>query len=357
MTAKKLKVAIVCFEWPNSVGHTGGVGRYVYRLAQSLKSHVDLTIFTFDGGEIIEGVDFVFISRPNSRLARYYLSPVLLAVKLRVREFDLIHAHGDDWAVPRRSSLVRSFHGSSRSEARSSHGLRRWNHYILWLLEVYSSKRAAVTVAIALESEKEFGTDYLIPPLAALPVNITAMPRETPAFVFIGSFEGRKRGWLAADAVEAVRRNTDIEIDLIVVGPEEDAGNWPDFVTHCSGLDDASVLSLLVEAWALLAPSSYEGFGIPTVEALNIPIRVIASRNPGNDYFLSISEAGLPLYRAETDRQFCDMVADSVQLGPSLQVDELESAAKFINRLVYNSSHLRFVEMYDSVISKNAKRK
>lgn len=118
-TEQRLKVAMVCFEWPNSTGHTGGVGRYVHRLAQSLKDHVDLTVFTFDGGEVIEGVEFVFIKRPKSRLARFYLSPVMLMFKLPVREFDIVHAHGDDWAVARRKSMVRSFYGSSRSEARA----------------------------------------------------------------------------------------------------------------------------------------------------------------------------------------------------------------------------------------------
>jgi glycosyltransferase involved in cell wall biosynthesis len=350
-TAQKLKVAMVCFEWPNSTGHTGGVGRYVHRLAQSLKDHVDLTVFTFDGGEVIEGVEFVFIRRPMSRFGRFYLSPVMLTFKLSVREFDIVHAHGDDWAVARRKSIVRSFYGSSRSEARSSRGLRRWNHYILWLLEAYSSKRSAITVAIAPESKKEFGTDFLIPPLAALPTDVEPAPRDIPTFVFVGSFEGRKRGWLAADAVDRLRKQLNIEIDLVVIGPKEDAGKWPDFVRHCSGLDDDSVLSLLIGAWALLAPSSYEGFGIPTVEALNVPIRVIASRNPGNDYFAAMAEVDLPLHRAETEDQFVDLVSDSVERGRHLKTAEVEAAGNFIDRLVYDSSHLRFLEIYDSVTS------
>lgn len=351
MTDRKLNVAMVCFEWPNASGHTGGVGRYVHRLALTLKDHVQLTVYTFEDATLIDGVEFVLLRRPKSRLERFYVMPFSLIWKLPVRNFDIVHSHGDDWALLRRSSLVRSFYGSSKSEARSSKGLRRWNHYVLWLFEVYSSRKSAATVAIAPESAVEFNTDHLIPPLAALPARVQPSPSATPSFVFIGSFEGRKRGWLAAKAVEQLRAETGIDIDLVVVGPHHDADQWPSFVLHRSGLDDQGVASLLRSAWALLAPSSYEGFGIPTVEALNVPIRVVASKNPGNDYFMSVSQEGLPLHTADSDQEFVDMVARAVKLGPVVGAAEGESAALFVDRLVESSSQLRLLEIYGKVVS------
>jgi hypothetical protein len=351
MTDRKLNVAMVCFEWPNSAGHTGGVGRYVHRLALTLKDHVRLTVYTFEDAKLIDGVEFVLLRRPKSRLERFYVMPFSLIWKLPVRKFDIVHSHGDDWALLRRSSLVRSFYGSSKSEARSSKGLRRWNHYVLWLLEIYSSRKSAATVAIAPESAAEFNTDLLIPPLAALPAMLQPSPSPIPSFVFIGSFDGRKRGWLAAKAVEELRAESGVEINLVVVGPQHDANQWPNFVQHRSELDDQGVASLLCSAWALLAPSSYEGFGIPSVEALNVPIRVVASKNPGNDYFMSVAPEGLPLYTTNSDQEFIDMVARAVKLGPDLSAAEADSAARFVDGLVESSSQLRLLEIYGNVTS------
>ena len=342
---------MVCFEWPNSSGHTGGVGRYVHRLALALKEYVDLTIYTFDGAELVDGVEFVLLRRPKSRLGRFYMTPLSLMWKLPVREFDIVHAHGDDWGVVRRSSLVRSFYGSSKSEARSSDGLRRWNHYALWLLEIYSSKHSAVTVAIAPESASEFNTDHLIPPLAALPPNAIPSPSDKPTFVLLARFAARTRGSSPAKAVEGLRAEMGTEIELFVVGPADDVDSWPEFVQHCSGLDDQEVTSLLCKAWALLAPSSYEGFGIPTVEALNVPIRVVASKNPGNEYFASIAPAGTPLHRTESDDEFSVMVARAAEMGPLVEGLETESARQFVDRLTESSSLLRFLEIYDDVLA------
>jgi glycosyltransferase involved in cell wall biosynthesis len=71
---------------------------------------------------------------------------------------------------------------------------------------------------------------------------------------------------------------------LIVIGPEEDAGNWAPWVEHRSGLDDAGVAELLVTAGVLCAPSTYEGFGVPAFEALSAGVTVVATSNPGSRY-------------------------------------------------------------------------
>ena len=52
------------------------------------------------------------------------------------------------------------------------------------------------------------------------------------------------------------------------------------FVLEASGLNDHGLRSLMMSARGLLAPSFAEGFGLPTVEALELGLPVIASNLP-----------------------------------------------------------------------------
>ncbi len=53
---------------------------------------------------------------------------------------------------------------------------------------------------------------------------------------------------------------------------------------HVTPDEDDDVQALIAEAWVLLAPSAYEGFGIPAWEAMMAGTAVVATANPGIDY-------------------------------------------------------------------------
>lgn len=346
-----MRVLWISFEWPRDGQHVGGVGRYAYRLATELKELVELTVVTFAGASRLPGVEFIELPSPRTRFGRFYGSPWSLRVALQNRDFDVIHSHGDDWAVTMDASMVRSFYGTSWSEAKSSRGLRRWNHVVLAGIEKISARRADLALAIAPESMSAFDCKYVIPPIIGLPQDVVRTATEGPSVVFIGSHGGRKRGWLVESAVRDASAILGVEVQLNVIGPKSDAASWSTSVLHHSGLTDAEVNAVLGSAWVLAAPSLYEGFGIPSIEALNMGMRVIASPNPGNEYFGGISDEYLPIDIVDSDSQFSRCLADRIRTGPYLTPNERRSARELVARLNRDASAERMVEIYSEAQS------
>jgi glycosyltransferase involved in cell wall biosynthesis len=200
---------------------------------------------------------------------------------------DVVHSHGDDWPLLfsyRRRKIVRTFHGSGLGEALAGGSfLRRVNHLLLFGLELLARIRVPTRVAVGPDSHRMFACQWLVPPVLPthpIPDDASDAPRRSRAIVFIGSFEGRKRGWLAQDAWRALR-NIHPDVELRVVGAAADASNFDAGVRHMAGLSDLEVRHVLADSMVLLAPSTYEGFGIPVWEALCEGTPVVATANPG----------------------------------------------------------------------------
>lgn len=345
LSRERLRVTLVSLEWPGSE-HVGGVGRYAYRLANELKALVDLTVLTFDGAEPIEGVRFVTLPRPRGRFERYYKLPFRVRNAVHQLGGDVVHAFGDDWALRKAHSvkIVRTFHGSAWGEAKSSSGLRRVNHVVLAALEQLASMRADVKIAVGPDSMKEFRCQYLMPPVSR--VRVTGAERSAhPRVVFIGSHEGRKRGYLAERAASEAARAIGREVSLDVVGPPDDAGRWSLAGTsHHANASDAEVAELIERAWLLVAPSSYEGFGIPMYEGLALGTGVVVTTNPGARYIASIAEDinTRAFTLAATEHEFIRAVEERLDLGP-LRSTDAEDAQAIAEKIRHAGSAARLV--------------
>lgn len=349
----RLRVTWICLEWPNDNWHTGGVARHSFRMAEAVKNLIDLTVISFEGAKQIDGVAFQCIKPASGRLGRYYVSPAKIPRIVRESKPDVVHAHGDDWFLQRRYPIVRTFYGLSVSEARSSRGLRKWNHYVLAILEKRSARRSDVKLAIAPESMTAFKCDHLCPPVGNDVKSSTVTKSEVPSAIYIGSFEGRKRGWFVQQALQVVRGEF-ADLVLTVVGPEEDRERWQDWVNYRTGLTDDEVADEIARSWVLLAPSKYEGFGLPAFEALEVGTRVLASSNPGSRYLSGVGGEDLPL-RVVTDTDFTSEIR-SVFSGssPVLQTGQSEACRRLSLRIREWSSADAIVRIYRAAFATRA---
>jgi glycosyltransferase involved in cell wall biosynthesis len=107
--------------------------------------------------------------------------------------------------------------------------------------------------------------------------------------MFVGAVEGRKRGAFLLDVFQQTVRSALPDATLMFVGP---SGPEMPGVTYRSGVDDAELATLYRRAWLYVSPSTYEGFGLPYLEAMACGTAVLATPNPGSDEVLAGGQFG-----------------------------------------------------------------
>jgi glycosyltransferase involved in cell wall biosynthesis len=236
----------------------------------------------------------VFSSSGPSAGARYRTETVPLdgsnrtfkfALRLRTVDwtpFDVLHAHGDDYWLWRRRvpAHVRTLHGSCLSEARWIHGGRdRLRMLLLGLSEILASFVADETVAVSENSRRWLPWVRSVVPNGVDLARFRPGERSpNPSLLFVGTYLRRKRGKLLAEVFEreVLPALPDAELWMVC----EDAPPRPG-VKVLGRVSDDELAELYGRAWLLCLPSTYEGFGIPYIEAMASGCPVVATRNPG----------------------------------------------------------------------------
>jgi glycosyltransferase involved in cell wall biosynthesis len=344
-----MKLILLSLEWPRDQ-HIGGVGRYAFRIASELRHSVDLTVVTIAGGTPLEGARMVYLPRPKGRIARYYLTPLRLRRLMASMKADVIHAFGDDWALsPSNTPVVRTFLGSSLAEAKASRGLRSLNHYVLALTEARSRALASFRIAIGPDSMEAFNCDILMPPVTEVPAAHGITKTAYPSVVFIGSYNGRKRGWLVSKTVNQARAATGLPITLTVIGPSSDQASWPAGTLHLADASDELVRETIASSWVLMAPSEYEGFGIPLYEAMSLGTYGIATPNPGSSYIADSVLPSPPITLAE-DADLSLHLEARLLKSPPMSAQENADANGAVEYLLREGSASRLLNIYRTLI-------
>lgn len=352
-----MKVTFLSVGWPGK-DEVGGVARYAFRLAEEVAELVDLTVVTTEGGQPVPGARMIYLDRWSSRLGHYYRFPLQARKVLKDLDSDVIHAFGDDWALRSDGApIVRTFLGTSLAEAKTSSGLRKLNHYVLAGLENVSKRRAVVRIGIGPESFAAFDCRYLMPPVRPVNVDADRLPTASPSVVFLGSWSGRKRGRLVYEAVEKARGVLQAEVSLSVIGPESDEVNWPSDVQHISGATDEQVQLIIQQSWVLMAPSSYEGFGIPTFEAMGFGVPVIGTANPGSRYLVeSLGDEGAEAVDLVSDEELGTELVSRIKTGPWLSQPTQAHTRSVVSALIDQASAGHLVdEIYQDAIAHRSK--
>jgi len=117
-----------------------------------------------------------------------------------------------------------------------------------------------------------------------------------PYFLFVGTIEPRKNLLVLLEAFRLFRHQAKSSVTLVIAGGNgwksesffEALRNHPDKdLIRCTGYVDAEDLpTLYTQALAMIYPSTYEGFGLPVLEAMSCGTPVISADNS------SLPEAG-----------------------------------------------------------------
>lgn len=275
---------------------------FVHRLANRLtvRGH-DVTVLTFglrpdDAHYRVMKVGSSWLG--TRRVARLTLAPIVLN-RVPQAGFEVLHLHGDDWfLLPRRVATVRTLYGSALFEARTATTMRRRiSQATVYPLEIVASRLATASFDIGPKLPRGYRTDGSLT-LAVNPAtdSCRCQPRERPTVLFVGTWHGRKRGEFLADTFERLVLPRHPTAELLMVSDhcvERPGVTWIRFPS------DEELASLYRSAWAFCLPSTYEGFGLPYLEAMTHGVPVVATPNAGSKHVLArgagllVDDAGL----------------------------------------------------------------
>jgi glycosyltransferase involved in cell wall biosynthesis len=228
----------------------------------------------------------------DSRAGRLAVLPALLN-GLDVREHDVVHFHGDDWFTLRRPrATVRTLYGTALREAQhATRAPRRALQYLLYGAERLSRRWATTTVALGRDEAEVHGIERVIGCGVDDGVFRPGTKSETPRLLYVGLWEGRKRGrWLYDLFVERIAPRYPDAVLHFIADREPPAHPQVHF-THFP--DDATLAQAYREAWIFALPSTYEGFGLPYLEAMASGTAVVATPNPGSSELLAGGRFGV----------------------------------------------------------------
>ena len=304
-----MKIALTHVDLPNQ--SKGGVANQVHHFANVLveRGH-EVTVFTFSPSyEECRYQVHQYALRPGLKKFQSFLFAARLA-REDFSHFDVLHAHGDNYLLRGRHPQVRTFHGSARDEAQMAVSLRRRLYQrVMARLEDISIPAADVNVGVSEATRKRLPAITDIIPCGVDTSLFCPGPKSSnPTVLFVGTVEGRKRGAFLADVFlrEVRSRFPDAQLWTVADKPMEGAG----IVNH-GRVPFSTLTSLFQQAWVFCLPSTYEGFGVPYIEAMSAGTAVIASPNPGACEVLRNGQYGAIAEDADLGEQINHLLGSS----------------------------------------------
>ena len=312
---RSFAIAVFSYGLPRPGKKRGGIEQVAHDLSNALadRGHA-VTVFTYDPAP----PDAHYRTKPlpfrsfvstwlGLRLTMGYLGNIF-ALCVDYSEFDVLIAHGDSLLLPlTRKPLIRVMHGSALDEARSATSFgRRALQLGVFVQELLTARLQRGTVGVSENTRRSNRfVKRVIPDGIDLEMfsPCESERSKVPSVLFVGTMSGRKRGsWLLEQFRRHIRpRFPDAELDIVSTAGEPAPG-----VRYHTGITRPALVSLYRRAWVYASPSTYEGFGLPYVEALACGTPVVATPNPGSREVLADGRYG---YLVD-DQQFAATISE-----------------------------------------------
>ena len=197
---------------------------------------------------------------------------------------DVVHFGGDDHWVRRNKRFVhlRTFHGSCFAEAQvASRPTAKLRMVYLGITELLAQRVADVTAVVSSHTNRYFPRPNVVIPNGVDLKSFTPSTKKStvPSILFVGTLESRKRGreLLNAFVNDIQPKFPNAELWLVRENGIVDIPGVKVF----GGVSQDKLVELYQHAWVFCLPSSYEGFGVPYIEAMACGTPVVATPNPG----------------------------------------------------------------------------
>lgn len=276
--------------------HPNGVSVQVDRLARALveRGHT-VTIYSLSPSGAPAPYQHVQLKLPAATFPVFKkIATALLFRNINVSKFSIVHYHGDDYLCTGSARRVRTFYGSALQEA--SHALlqpgRFFYQSLFYLFEWVSCLKKGNTVAISHNTRCNLPSiKHVIP--CCIPLKQyqpDSRKSSTPSILFLGDLTSRKRGALLIRTFLREVLPTLPSCILTVVGPVRCSGKN---IIYAGNLTEADLIAAYKRSWICCVPSSYEGFGVPMLEAMACGTAVVATKNAGSCELLQHNRTGL----------------------------------------------------------------
>ena len=354
-----MKIAVLSSHLPSPTrAKSGGVAYAAHRLANALTQRGHrVTVFTTD--ERPPNACYhvrTVLSPPPSDPLRAWLWIWQLAWRYAAQDFsdfDIIHAHGNNALIrhPGRP-LVRTLHGASLGEAIHATTWKRR----LWYLtvtppELWEAARATRVVAVSANTRQYVpGVELVIPNSVNRQVFCPGphlnhhLRHRHPVILFVGTLAGRKRGQMLLELFQTQIRPALPDAELWMVA--ERNVQAPGVVCIRNPTENA-LADLYRRAWVFCLPSTYEGFGIPYIEAMACGTPVVATPNAGARELLEDGKWGVLARASELGPVLLSLLIDAPKRLSFAQLG-LERAEAFAQDRVVDAYEALFASTISS---------
>jgi glycosyltransferase involved in cell wall biosynthesis len=276
-----------------------GVSVQVHRLAEALsqRGH-QVTVFTLSPPVIPVQYKCVQLkNKPTFPILRKF-TPALRFRTVDTTPFDIVHFHGDDYLCAGASNRVRTFYGSALREALHAATVGRFLYQALFYgFEWIATLKKGTSVAISKDTRRYLPRIKRCIPCCIPLDKFNPGERKSvhPSILFLGDFTSRKRGMLLLHAFTSTVLPAHPDCTLTIVGPVPCSGPG---IRYAGRIAEERLIAEYQRSWIFCMPSSYEGFGVPLLEAMACGCAVAATHNPGSIDLVQDGENGL-LCRSE----------------------------------------------------------